>query len=161
MGQQNVMYECPLSLQNGFPDSIVNFKDEIINATIDVYNTAASSLLPTPTKSHYLFNLRDVSRVIGGLVMMRQDAVTDIKSPKVKYVRLWVHEILRVFYDRYVHCSFRACRWPSVMFTTDKGKMEQQPRYPSVLCANGFVWSMGSCCSQLSLGAHRHIFCWF
>jgi dynein heavy chain, axonemal len=90
--------------QNGFPDSIVNFKDDIISATIDVYNTAASSLLPTPTKSHYLFNLRDVSRVVGGLVMMHPQAAVDIKSPKVKYVRLWVHEILRVFYDRCVHC---------------------------------------------------------
>jgi dynein heavy chain, axonemal len=89
-------------LQNGFPDSIVNFKDDIISATIDVYNTAVGALLPTPTKAHYLFNLRDVSRVVGGLLMMRKDAVADIKTPKVKYVRLWVHEVLRVFCDRSV-----------------------------------------------------------
>lgn len=100
------------SLQNEFPDSIVNFKDDIISATLDVYNTAASSLLPTPTKSHYLFNLRDVSRVVGGLVMMQRDAVTDIKGPKVKYVRLWVHEVLRVFYDRCAAHSVHHCPRP-------------------------------------------------
>lgn len=88
------------AVQNGFADSIVGFKDDIIQATIDVYNTSMASLLPTPTKSHYLFNLRDVARVIGGMLMLQQPALTDIKGPKVKYVRLWVHEVLRVFYDR-------------------------------------------------------------
>ena len=32
-------------------------------ATIDIYNTIVAKMLPTPTKIHYLFNLRDISRV--------------------------------------------------------------------------------------------------
>lgn len=88
------------AVQNAFAESIVGFKDDIVQATIDVYNTSMASLLPTPTKSHYLFNLRDVARVIGGMLMLQQPALADIKGPKVKYVRLWVHEVLRVFYDR-------------------------------------------------------------
>ena len=32
-------------------------------ATIDIYNAIIAKMLPTPTKIHYLFNLRDISRV--------------------------------------------------------------------------------------------------
>jgi len=43
-----------------------------------------------------LFNLRDISRVIQGIHMMR----TFSHSKVDKMVRLWVHEIARVFTDR-------------------------------------------------------------
>ena len=34
-----------------------------VQATLDVYEGVQAQLLPTPTKSHYTFNLRDVSKV--------------------------------------------------------------------------------------------------
>ena len=43
-------------------------RDSVVAGTLDVYQKVISSLLPTPTKSHYTFNLRDISRVmqVGG-----------------------------------------------------------------------------------------------
>ena len=68
----------------------------IVEATIDIFNFIQINLKPTPAKSHYLFNLRDISRVIQGIHMMR----TFQHSKVDKMVRLWVHEIARVFTDR-------------------------------------------------------------
>jgi dynein heavy chain len=55
-------------------------------------------LLPTPRKSHYTFNLRDFARVVQGLLLAKNDNFTDAQ----KMVRLWQHEVYRVFYDRLI-----------------------------------------------------------
>ena len=43
-----------------------------VSATIELYNSIARELLPTPEKSHYTFNLRDISKVIQGPVALMQ-----------------------------------------------------------------------------------------
>jgi len=48
----------------GFPDSCRKLGPGIIAATLDMYSQSMAKLLPTPTKSHYTFNLRDFARVI-------------------------------------------------------------------------------------------------
>lgn len=48
----------------GFPGAIKALATSVINATLEVYSQSITKLLPTPTKSHYLFNLRDFARVI-------------------------------------------------------------------------------------------------
>jgi dynein heavy chain len=55
-------------------------------------------LLPTPAKSHYTFNLRDVSKVFQGLLM----AVPSACTTKDALARLWLHETCRVFHDRLI-----------------------------------------------------------
>ena len=48
----------------GFPASCKQLGAGIISATLDMYSQSMAKLLPTPTKSHYTFNLRDFARVI-------------------------------------------------------------------------------------------------
>ncbi|GFR65708.1 dynein heavy chain 12, axonemal-like, partial [Elysia marginata] len=69
---------------------------QIVSATMEVYKAAMSHLLPTPNKSHYVFNLRDFSRVVLGCCLIKKNELQD----KNVFARLWVHEVFRVFYDR-------------------------------------------------------------
>ncbi|PNH03664.1 Dynein heavy chain 7, axonemal [Tetrabaena socialis] len=87
----------------GFPANIKELKEPIISATLSVYTRVVAQLLPTPTRSHYTFNLRDISRVMQGFLLMPPQLLgEDPAEAKSKYLRLWTHEIFRVFYDRLV-----------------------------------------------------------
>ena len=70
----------------------------MVNATKVVYKDAIHHFLPTPSKSHYVFNLRDFARVIKGVLLV--PASNMIESDKL--YRLWIHEVYRVFYDRLI-----------------------------------------------------------
>jgi len=54
--------------------------------------------LPTPAKSHYTFNLRDLSKVVQGILMV---SLQDLEE-KNQLVMLWIHETFRVFRDRLI-----------------------------------------------------------
>lgn len=47
------------------------FTKNLVAATLNVYKSAIASLLPTPDKSHYTFNLRDFARVTNGMILIQ------------------------------------------------------------------------------------------
>ena len=73
------------------------------NATIDIYNAVSAKMLPTPRKIHYLFNLRDISRVYQGLLRAERHK----QDTKIGFTKLWFHECVRVFHDRLVDETYR------------------------------------------------------
>ena len=54
---------------------------------------------PTPNKSHYTFNLRDISKIFQGVV----SANVKLCTQPVELLRIWIHENTRVFGDRMIN----------------------------------------------------------
>lgn len=51
-------------LKHGFIDSIQKMAEGAVLGVIEIYNKIIEEKRPTPAKFHYLFNLRDISKVI-------------------------------------------------------------------------------------------------
>jgi dynein heavy chain len=49
--------------ENGYARSVTILKENVVSATIDLFNKVSNELLPTPIKIHYKYNLRDVGKV--------------------------------------------------------------------------------------------------
>lgn len=82
-----------------FSGEIQSIREYITKATVDIYLTITRELLPTPAKSHYLYNLRDLSKVFQGV--MTADPIRVSSAPQL--IRLWMHECSRVFSDRLIN----------------------------------------------------------
>ena len=97
-----------------FDKSFQPMADSLANATSEVYQAASANLLPTPAKSHYLFNLRDFARVIAGTMVAPASVILD----KADLAKLWVHEVYRVFYDRLIDQDDRIWLFKQVKAST-------------------------------------------
>ena len=93
------IFESILSPQlSEFSDDIKQLAKPMVTATVDLYNFMVNNFKPTPVKCHYLFNLRDIAKVIQGMLY----ADVAFIDNKESMLRLWVHECSRVFSDRLI-----------------------------------------------------------
>ena len=65
-----------------FDEDVKPLGDLLTRATIEVYNFISTHMLPTPAKIHYLFNMRDISKV---------------------------HTFIHTYMYMYVHCTYSVC----------------------------------------------------
>ena len=72
--------------------------ESMVGATLDLYNHVLAALPPTPSRFHYLFNPRDLGRVLEGLLLSTPARC----GTPAALVRLWRNECLRVFHDRMI-----------------------------------------------------------
>ncbi|XP_030593055.1 dynein heavy chain 10, axonemal isoform X2 [Archocentrus centrarchus] len=81
-----------------FEDAIQKVCDRVTSCTLELYNTIIKDMPPTPSKFHYIFNLRDLSRVYNGLTLTKPDRFLTV----AQFVRVWRNECLRIFHDRLI-----------------------------------------------------------
>merc|ERR1719313_889902 len=95
---------------------------KLTSTTIDLWKKMQQKMLPTPAKFHYVFNLRELSRVFqgvlltpketyltGGGIMANEGKESNItnkkhsiakRTPAEVLVNVWKHECERVFCDK-------------------------------------------------------------
>ncbi|XP_048968435.1 dynein axonemal heavy chain 14 isoform X2 [Canis lupus dingo] len=83
------------SLSN-FTSDVQKSKDQIISCSLAVYYQICQNMLPTPAKCHYMFNLRDMFKLLLGLLQADKTVITS----KEMLALFFVHEATRVFHDR-------------------------------------------------------------
>ena len=81
-----------------FPDSVKKIGTTVVAAAIDLYSSISNYLKPTPSKFHYTYNLRDLSKLFQCMLMTTPK---NISTPEI-FTRLWLHECMRIFGDRLV-----------------------------------------------------------
>ncbi|KAL7022048.1 hypothetical protein ACKWTF_012111 [Chironomus riparius] len=90
------------SILNGhlksFPEKVQTASDIVVQMTLDLFEIATLQLPPTPSKFHYIFNLKDLSRVYAGILLT---SPINFKEPR-QLVRVWRNEFTRVFCDRLI-----------------------------------------------------------
>uniref|UniRef100_T1J4J2 AAA+ ATPase domain-containing protein n=1 Tax=Strigamia maritima TaxID=126957 RepID=T1J4J2_STRMM len=82
-----------------FSNRVKSKIDLIVNSAVEVYMRMKDDLLPTPDKSHYIFNLRDLSKCFEGITSASPTTIRD--GPGV--YKLFIHEAQRVFHDRLIN----------------------------------------------------------
>jgi dynein heavy chain len=98
------VYKCIIDhVWSVMPEKVKVYNGKISTMCMNLYRTVCKDFRPLPGKAHYLFNLRDLSKVVQGILSVHESELTDSKvSVNSKLAKLFVYESRRVFSDRFV-----------------------------------------------------------
>lgn len=94
-----------------FEEETLDVVNKLTSATIQLWKIMKSKMLPTPAKFHYVFNMRDLSRVFQGILLTPKESITEGGrrqkegqlsnfTPANMLLGIWKHECDRVFSDK-------------------------------------------------------------
>lgn len=88
---------CGFFSEERFNEKIASLVPYLVPLTRRIWQLTKGKMLATPAKFHYVFNLRDLSRIWQGMLTVRGDECEDEKT----LLLLWHHECTRAIADRY------------------------------------------------------------
>ena len=85
------------STERGFSSAIHDLVAKLIPTTRTLWQQTKAKMLPTPAKFHYVFNLRDLSRIWQTILNIAPEECETTTT----MISLWKHECTRVIADRF------------------------------------------------------------
>uniref|UniRef100_A0A5K3EIA0 AAA domain-containing protein n=1 Tax=Mesocestoides corti TaxID=53468 RepID=A0A5K3EIA0_MESCO len=85
-------------VERGFSEEVVNTVRDMVPVVRKIWQQTKVKMLPTPAKFHYIFNLRDLSRIWQGVIYGTSEVFT---RPDL-IIKLCKHEMTRVIADRFI-----------------------------------------------------------
>lgn len=101
------------------PEETLQVVRKLTTATIALWRIMKDKMLPTPAKFHYIFNIRELSRVFQGIMLTPSDTfrtggfrceqnMTTFEGGGITLLRVWKHECARVFGDKLTNLKDKA-----------------------------------------------------
>lgn len=116
-----------------YSDEVIGMIQPLVEATIQIWESSSAKLMPTPTKFHYVFTIRELARVFGGMarvaqadkykVIMDCRNLKDVKDPRLFLIGLWRHECQRTFVDKLINNADKKT-WEDILDRVTKEKFK-------------------------------------